>query len=233
MKKIIVTTSWDDGHILDLKLARLLKKYSIKGTFYIPPRNREFSQNDLLTDRQIIRLSKDFEIGGHTLTHPVLIKISLHDAEREITDGKQYLEKLTGKKIISFSYPCGKHNLNIQNLVKKSGFLYARTVERHKFSFPENLYASPTSIHTQKQYQDSFKIARFSRWKPIRFLKNMDWGNLAKGTFDSLDGTGVYHLWGHSWIVDNKNEWGKLESVLSYIAKRRNVRYVSNGELIL
>lgn len=32
-KQIIVTTSWDDGHKLDLKLAKLLEKHEIRGTF--------------------------------------------------------------------------------------------------------------------------------------------------------------------------------------------------------
>ena len=49
MKKTIVTTSWDDGHKLDLKLAALLKKYNIKGTFYISPHDNEFSKNELLS----------------------------------------------------------------------------------------------------------------------------------------------------------------------------------------
>jgi len=231
MKKIVVTTSWDDGHILDLKLARLLKKYSIKGTFYIPPRNREFTQSDLLTDRQITKLGKDFEIGGHTLTHPVLTKISLLEAEKEIVEGKRYLEKLTGQKLISFSYPRGKHNLDIQNLVKKSGFLYARTVERYKFTMPKNFYESPTSLHAFRQYQDVFKIARFSCLNPISFLENMNWENLAKRIFDSLKEGSVYHFWGHSWIIDRKKEWGKLENVLEYISNRPNVLYVENRDL--
>src|SRR3990172_9671589 len=102
MKQIIVTTSWDDGHIHDHKLARLLKKYSVKGTFYIPPRNREFPRSELLTDSQILKLSKDFEIGGHTMTHPVLTKISLAEAEKEIIEGKQYLNKFIYRKLINF-----------------------------------------------------------------------------------------------------------------------------------
>ena len=36
MSKLIVTTSWDDGSRLDLKLAELLEKYGISGTFYVP-----------------------------------------------------------------------------------------------------------------------------------------------------------------------------------------------------
>ena len=38
-KKTIITTSWDDGHPLDLKLGKLLKQNSIKATFYTPLTN--------------------------------------------------------------------------------------------------------------------------------------------------------------------------------------------------
>lgn len=41
MDKAIVTTSWDDGHPSDLKLAELLKRYDVPATFYIPIDNRE------------------------------------------------------------------------------------------------------------------------------------------------------------------------------------------------
>lgn len=232
MKKIIVTTSWDDGHRHDIKLARLLKKYSIKGTFYIPPKTREFPRSELLSDSEIVKLSQDFEIGGHTMTHPILTKISLAEAEKEIIEGKQYLEKLISGRLISFSYPRGKHNTALQKLVKKCGFSYARTVQRHRFEMSKNVYANPTSLHAFKQYQDIFKIAWFSRWSPIAFFKNMNWENLAKRTFDNIKDGGVYHFWGHSWIIDKKNEWDKLERVFSYIANRGNVVYQTNGELV-
>ena len=33
--KTLITTSWDDGNKLDIKVAELLDKYGMKGTFYI------------------------------------------------------------------------------------------------------------------------------------------------------------------------------------------------------
>ena len=36
MKQTYITTSWDDGHQLDLRVAELLTKYRLHGTFYIP-----------------------------------------------------------------------------------------------------------------------------------------------------------------------------------------------------
>ncbi len=41
MDRVIITTSWDDGHPLDLKLAELLQRYAIPATFYIPIDNIE------------------------------------------------------------------------------------------------------------------------------------------------------------------------------------------------
>ena len=34
-KPFWITTSWDDGHTLDLRLADLLDKYDLRGTFYV------------------------------------------------------------------------------------------------------------------------------------------------------------------------------------------------------
>ena len=34
-EKTLATTSWVDGHKLEIRLVALLKKYGIKGTFYI------------------------------------------------------------------------------------------------------------------------------------------------------------------------------------------------------
>ncbi len=64
-KQEIVTTSWDDGHKLDLKLIKILNKYNIKGTFYVAPKNREFNKKDLLSDEEIIEINEDF---GTSLT---------------------------------------------------------------------------------------------------------------------------------------------------------------------
>ena len=94
MKKVIVTTSWDDGHQLDLRLAQLLQDAGLKGTFYISPGNRELPERDRLNSQQVSDLSSAFEIGAHTLTHPRLPKVSLVDARREIAGSKVALEEI-------------------------------------------------------------------------------------------------------------------------------------------
>ena len=76
MKPAVVTTSWDDGHKRDIKLARMLKEHGLKATFYVAPENQEFAKHDLLSLPEVADISKDFEIGAHSMTHRRLPTIS-------------------------------------------------------------------------------------------------------------------------------------------------------------
>lgn len=236
-KEIIVTTSWDDGHKLDLKLALILKKYGIRGTFYISPKNREFRREDLLTDEEIIKLNEDFEIGAHTMTHPRLTKINKEEAFNEIIDSKKYLEKLLRKEIRCFCYPGGDYNEKIMGLVREAGFYYSRTMKRFELHSARNLLLSGTTLEAHRNSLltlpvDSLKILTISRFHLLEFIKNLNWGYLAKGMFDQVEKNGgIYHLWGHSWVIDKCNEWGKLERVLSHISGKSNVKYWTNYDI--
>jgi peptidoglycan/xylan/chitin deacetylase (PgdA/CDA1 family) len=47
------------------------------------------------------------EIGGHTMTHPVLSFLSAERQRREVVDGKRCLEEIVGRDLESFAYPHG------------------------------------------------------------------------------------------------------------------------------
>ena len=58
--RVIVTTSWDDGHPLDLKVADILSEFGIQGTFYVAPYNREravLAASDLMDLTRINQVS--------------------------------------------------------------------------------------------------------------------------------------------------------------------------------
>ena len=235
-KQVIVTTSWDDNHKLDSKLTKLLKKYNIKGTFYISPNNTKFKKQDLLNYKEIIKLSKDFEIGAHTITHPRLTKVSEKEAQKEIIDSKIYLEKLTKKEIKSFCYPSGDYNNKVKELVKKAGFIYARTINSIVTSPPKDFFEVKTTINCAppsiRGLCGELKFTIKSSVKLIPCLLTKDWGKRAKKAFDFvLKNGGVFHLWGHSWEIDKYNDWDKLEKVLSYISNKKDVKYLINSQL--
>ncbi|MGB9622586.1 MAG: polysaccharide deacetylase family protein [Candidatus Bathyarchaeia archaeon] len=227
MKLYIVTTSWDDGHKLDLKLARLLKKYGIKGTFYISP----FYLKNRLSEEEIKELSEYHEVGAHTLTHVDLTSVPIDKAEKEIRDSKLYLEKVLGHKISMFCYPKGKYNRRIKEIVKKCGFLGARTCNGGNFEPPKDPYEWGITLHASNGSPlMTLKICVKSKI-PAKAL--LDWEYRAKLLFDLfLKHGGIYHLYGHSWEIDKNYEWLKLKRVLQYISNKNEVQYLTNGEAL-
>jgi peptidoglycan-N-acetylglucosamine deacetylase len=228
-----VTTSWDDGHKLDIRLAALLKKYGVRGTFYICPQDREFKHEDLLSTQDMLSISEDFEIGGHTITHPHLSKVPVSEADREIAQSKSYLEELLQKEVTAFCYPYGDYNDEVKGLVKKHGYKLARTTKRHALGMTQDVFELPTTFHTYAHYSDLHKILSFSHFSLSKLKKYWDWEKLAIALFDRTYRTGgIFHLWGHSWEIEKNNGWQKLENVLSYIAEKNNVIYQTNTEIL-
>src|SRR5437667_4672077 len=233
MKKIIVTTSWDDGHRFDVKLATLLKKYRIKGTFYISPKNSEYYREQLLSEKEIKQLDKDFEIGAHTMTHANLARVDKNKMRKEISESKNYLEKLLGKKVTSFCYPYGAYRNETKKIVKEVGFKLARTTKRFKLNSSDNFELN-TSIHAYNHITDLLKITKFSKFNPIKIIKYLNWENLARAMFDDIyKKGGTFHLWGHSWEIDKNQDWEKLERLLKYISKKKNILHKENRELFV
>jgi peptidoglycan/xylan/chitin deacetylase (PgdA/CDA1 family) len=241
---LTVTTSWDDGDILDLKLASLLDKYGIKGTFYITKDYRK----ERLSESDIKSLSQRHEIGAHTLTHPDLRKLSREGKVREIKGSKEWLEGLLGSQVPSFCYPSGFYDAESVAVTKEAGFQCARTTELGSLGHSADSFVVPTTLQV---YPMPFrKIGPHRYWwgkllqpfhdrspalralgVPLASFRSFE--ALARATFDiALARGGVYHLWGHSWEIEKYDMWQPLERVLRYISKREDCRCITNGETL-
>jgi hypothetical protein len=56
---------------------------------------------------------------------------------------------------------------------------------------------------------------------------------LAKAIFDSvLQNGGLWHLYGHSWEIDELRLWDGLEEVLNHVSNRPGVLYFANGPVV-
>jgi peptidoglycan/xylan/chitin deacetylase (PgdA/CDA1 family) len=230
---LLVTTSWDDGHVLDLRLADMLDRYAIPATFYIAPRSVELSERDRLRPAQIAELGGRFEVGGHTLHHPRLPAIPLAEAAGEIRTGKEELEGITGRRLQSFCYPGGRYRRAHVEQVRDAGFTMARTVRRYVTGMPTRPLEAGTTVHAYRHLKDPPPIGL--RWgtRPGRCLGRFwNWDRLAIALFDETAASGgVFHLWGHSWEIDARGDWGRLERVLAHIGGRPGATYVTNGVL--
>lgn len=80
----------------------------------------------MLTESQAVELNKSgVEIGSHSMTHPVLTKITGDKAREEIVISKAIIEKMIGSPVSCFSYPAGIYSAPIKNEVINAGYLYA------------------------------------------------------------------------------------------------------------
>lgn len=104
---------------------------------------QEFS-NLMLTWEQIREMSEDgIFFGAHTVTHPVLTRISLDTVEKEIRQSKEAIEVRTGKPVTSFAYPFGKiahYSAEFFPILRKFKFSCAVTTEIGTNSHKTNLF---------------------------------------------------------------------------------------------
>ena len=99
-----------------------------------------------MTEREVAELAAGglFEIGGHTVTHPVLPALAPAGRRREILEGKRACERIAQRPIAGFAYPHGALDADCRAAVRECGFSWAcSTEERGVTGRQYDLYALP------------------------------------------------------------------------------------------
>lgn len=235
---VVFTCSFDDGHPSDMKTAEILQKNCMKGTFYIPLENWE--DPSILTRQQIRELGARFEIGSHTYGHCYLNSATAEEARRQIVGGKKQLEEILGGRIAGFCYPGGKYAERDIGFVKEAGFTYARTTKNLCIDAGENPFEIPTTIQFYPHHRSVYlrNFIRAGEWSKrsdgLRLaLRHEDWMTRIYALFDyACEQGGVFHLWGHSKQLEERNAWQQFDDFLAYVASRVAVRdRLSNEQL--
>jgi peptidoglycan/xylan/chitin deacetylase (PgdA/CDA1 family) len=121
----------------------------------------------MLTQEMLVNLSQQgIEIGGHTISHPILTSLEDESARYEIAVCKEQLEAITGKPVRLFAYPNGKAGLDFDErhvqMAKEAGFTAAFT----------------TAVGAATSKHDLFQLPRSRPWDstPFRFgLRLLRW----------------------------------------------------------
>ncbi|TSD02432.1 MAG: polysaccharide deacetylase [Parcubacteria group bacterium Athens0714_24] len=129
-KTVILT--FDDGFLSHYeKVWPILKKNNFPATFFISTglvgskiNNSQNMPQPTANWEQIIEISQSslIDIEPHSVNHYELDKLSLAEAENEIVESKNEIERRTGKKCLFFAPPRGKYNKETLNLLKKNNF---------------------------------------------------------------------------------------------------------------
>jgi len=81
----------------------------------------------MMNEEDISHLARSgMELGAHTVTHPILSRISDDDASFEIQKSKHDLESISGGKVFAFAYPNGRPGKDYLykhvDMVRSAGF---------------------------------------------------------------------------------------------------------------
>ena len=226
MYRKMLTLSFDDGTVQDIRFIELIDKYDLRATFNI--NSGFFGQkhrithggfdvcHDDLDAETARRIYRNHEVAAHTVTHPNLKRVE-DDAEviRQVLEDCKALTSALDKEIVGMAYPCGGDCYDqrvIDLILKSTPVRYARTTNSHgTFALPENFMEwHPTCDQRDDRL---FELAD-------RFID-------AEPTEDML-----FYVWGHSFELDKGDKgWERFESFCEKVAHRRDITYMTNGEI--
>jgi len=245
MNKIFFTTSWDDGSVLDMKVADLLFRYGMKGTFYIPEKfdgknEKHSAYTRRLNEDEVRFIARIHEVGAHGITHRRLTVIPPKEAEGEIASSKSFLENITGAPVNVFAYPGGLWNELVMQFTKDAGFTAARTtqklfIKKDAEQFLMNVTVTCQPFPLRKKDADHYYWGRIldpmRTYTPRQFA--FSWQSLARKWFKKALAEGNYfHLSGHSWELEKYGMWDELESFLKFVQSHKDVVYLCNGDMV-
>lgn len=131
--------TFDDGYKDNYTYAfPILKKYNLPATIFIIV--NEVGRPDRLSWEEIkeMRSSGIISFGSHTLGPEPLTDIgSLEEVKKQIFDSQKILEEKLGIPVTMFSYPAGRFNNQIRQLVIDAGYALAVTTSPGK-DYPDN-----------------------------------------------------------------------------------------------
>lgn len=121
-----VLISFDDSRKDHYTIAApVLEKAGFRGTFFVM--TVTIGKKGYLSSQDIRDLrNRGHAIGCHTRDHPRISgKNGLPDAERQLRNARETLEKFTGSTVTSFAYPFGAWNEALVKQLQENGFRIA------------------------------------------------------------------------------------------------------------
>jgi len=176
-------------------------------------------------------------------SHVILIEEKDEYCKEEILKGKQYLEDIIGKEITAFCFPRGKFKHKHIQMVKECGFLFGRTIGY--LSINKILDKKIGLLNTTLQLVQNRRVPTYI----FSAIKRCDWegmGHIIKniGIIDRwedfaifllrevIEKGGVFHLWGHSWEIEELGLWENLDKFMREISLLQSkLVFCTNSEL--
>jgi peptidoglycan/xylan/chitin deacetylase (PgdA/CDA1 family) len=136
-----ICITFDDGSETDLLAAApILQQAGFGATFHITV--GWLGKPGHLSASQLNELSaQGFEIGCHSMTHPMLTDLDEAGLQREIADAKSQLEQIVGKPVEHFSCPGGRYDDRVVTIARAAGYRTVATSRIHANSPDTDVFA--------------------------------------------------------------------------------------------
>ena len=229
--KKAITFSYDDGTTQDRRLISILDKYGLKCTFNLNS-GLLGAEGGLVREgvtvahvkwhpEEVAKIYKNHEIAAHTVHHPALIRLSDEEVIREVEDDRLALSELAGYEVVGMAYPCSSEaaDKRVQRLVREhTGIRYVRnTTDTDSFAPQTDLINFCPTIPHHNRWKDLFRLAD-------EFLAMDE---------TTLEEPQVFYIWGHSFEFDIYDNWDVFELFCKHIARREDVFYGTNRQVLL
>ena len=97
------------------------------------------------------------------------------------------------------------YNQDIKYLVKKAGFIDARTTIVFSYDTPVDYYQTDTTLHMYNGRPE---------------YKGKNWYDFVDEYLQAaLDRYGEFHVWGHAFELDRDDQWEQFEKMLDKVQK--------------
>lgn len=221
-KSKVLTLSYDDGVVQDIRLMEILNQNGIKATFnintglYLPEdtvREKYYGRMKF-SEAKALYTNSGHEVAVHGLNHPALDRIPSDEALTEILEDRKNIEKQYGTLARGMAYPGGTYSQQVMEELKLCGICYARTIQStEQVDFPKNwLEWHPTCHHKNPKLMEITK--RFVDESPK--YGNRIW---------------MLYVWGHSFEFDLQDNWHIIEEFARYAGGKEDIWYATNIEI--
>lgn len=145
----------------------IFKKYKLPFVLFI---TTDFmNQKQLYLNWEEIRKTTDLaEIGSHGVTHRDFVDLTDEELKKELLESGEKIKKEIGKKPIALSFPHGKYNRKIKNLVQETGYKFAVTTKRGGTDLKDKFELKKITIYpTDNMIMFKLKLGIFYRIKDL------------------------------------------------------------------
>lgn len=204
----IVSLSFDDGTIYDLKFIELLNKYNLKATLNLNSGLDNFvwhfgdSPIERLKLSEVVDKYNNHEVCSHSLTHPYFSSLNKDEVIRQVKEDCNNLSKIFNRDVNAFAFPFhDQTEEHIKILKDNLNLNYIRYSYFEESYIPKDRYHIPLNA----LYNDNDLYEKLEKFKN-----------------NNLDNS-LFVIAGHSYEFQVRNEWERIEELLKYLSLNKEL----------